>query len=931
MFFPTPANFPKFLLWISNIATLAGLTLSLQKIKKSMPGLKALLFVLVMQAWCLPVTVSAQHGEDGRNSSGQIRRQCFTHKVDEGSIKLDGSIDEAVWSTVAWSGDFIQYQPDEGKAPYQPTQFKILQDDKYLYFAARAFDQQPDSIIERLSRRDEFPGDWIEINIDSYHDLRSAFSFTLSVSGVKGDEFISENGNHWDDSWNPIWDLVTHIDSLGWTAEARIPFSQLRYGNQADPVWGIQVQRRIFRKEERSTWQSIPQNSGGWVSEFGELRGLQSLPDKKQVELAPYVLAQTERYEPEAGNPYADGTDSKVNVGLDGKIAVTRDMIVDFTINPDFGQVEADPGALRLDGYEIFFDEKRPFFIENRNLFDYQLTGSQAGGQYDQDQLFYSRRIGGTPHIVPETADGEYSKIPDFTSIVGAGKFSGKTKKGVSIGLLECLTKNEYAKISDGVHTREELVEPLTNYFVARGIKDYNKGNTVVGGIFSAVNRKEGLPQLHDAAYSGALDYLHYWKNRWWFFNAKLMISRVEGSTEAISNTQQSFVHLFQRADADYVDFDSTRTSLMGTGGTLKIGKFGGKQTAAGGILKFESGITWRSPELELNDIGFLGTTDEINHFTWIGYQFQKPFSIFRNAQLNYNHWARWDFGGRFTYLQFNTNVHGWFKNNWMVGGGFDWNPLEISNNALRGASALRKLPGYGISVNVQSDERGQVVVGVNWNGGHGYQKAVQYQSVGTTIQFQPSDALQFSLAPSYSRTMRKQDQFVDNVSYEGQTRSIVSHVDNQTFSLVTRLNYYITPDLSIQYYGEPFIFRAKYNNYGYVKDPLNKSFDDRFHVFAENEIQISGNQATVDENGDGQEDYSFSTPDLNYIQFRSNLVLRWEYVPGSELYLVWSQGILPNAYDDFSTPLLKSLFTNVFDEQPHNIFLVKVSYRFLN
>lgn len=879
----------------------------------------------------MPAFVQAQVGGAPMTTSGQVRKQCFTQPVENGAIQMDGIINEAVWNNVEWSGDFIQHQPDEGAPPYQQTQFKILHDDKYLYFAGRAFDLQPDSIIERLSRRDEFPGDWIEVNIDSYHDFRTAFSFTLSVSGVKGDELISNNGNNWDDSWNPIWDLVTHIDSLGWTAEARIPFSQLRYSCGPDPVWGIQVQRRIFRKEERSTWQLIPRNCAGWVSEFGELRGLNTLPNTKQVELAPYVSAQTERYEAEAGNPFADGTDASVNIGLDGKLAVTRDMILDFTINPDFGQVEADPGALRLDGYEIFFDERRPFFIESRNLFDYQLTGSIAGGQFDGDQLFYSRRIGGAPHIDPFLSDGEYADVPDFTSILGAAKFSGKTKKGVSIGILESLTKNEHAEISDGINSREELVEPLTNYFVARGIKDYNKGNTVLGGIFTAVNRKEGLPQLHDAAYSGAIDYLHYWKNKWWFFNAKLMLSRVEGSTTSISNTQSSFVHLFQRTDADYIAFDSSRNSLMGTGGTLKIGKFGGTPSEIGGLLKFETGVTWRSPELELNDIGFLSTTDEINHFAWVGYQFQQPFSIFRNAGINYNHWARWDFGGRFTYSQFNMNAHGWFKNNWNVGTGFDWNPFEISNNALRGTTALRRPPGYGVFFSVSSDERKKVVGSFNYNGGHGYEKAVQYQGFFFQLRFQPSDALQFSFAPGYNRTIRLQDQFVDNVSYGPQTRSIVSYVNNESFSLATRVNYYLNPDLSIQFYGEPYIFRATYKDYGYVTDPLNKTYFDRFRRYAENEISFDGSNASVDENADGEVDYTFSLPDQNYIQFRSNLVLRWEYIPGSELYLVWTQDVVPNAYDDFDTPLLKSLFSTIFDEQPHHIFLVKVSYRFLN
>ena len=463
---------------------------------------------------------------------------------------------------------------------------------------------------------------------------------------MKGDEFISENGNFWDVTWNPIWEMQSNIDSLGWTAEARVPLSQLRYGNQEDPVWGLQVQRIVFRKQERSTWQYIPQSSGGWVSEFGELKGLQGLPKSRQIELAPYVLAQTETFEAEPGNPYADGSRGKINAGLDGKISVTRDLILDFTVNPDFGQVEADPGALRIDGYEIFFQERRPFFLENKNIFDYRLTGSIAGGQFDQDQLFYSRRIGGSPHTYPALSDGEYAEVPGFTSILGAAKFSGKTKGGVSIGVLECITNNEYAKVSDGINEREVLVEPLTNYFVGRLGKDFSQGNTVLGGTFTAVNRKEGVPELHTNAYSGAVDFLHFWKNRWWFINVKGMLSIVEGSAETIFKTQTNFVHLFQRSTADHVSPDSTRTSLFGTGGTIKIGKFGGQHNEHGGIWKFESGVTWRSPELELNDIGFLSSSDEINHFTWVAYVIQEPFSMFRAAQFSYNHWARWDFGG---------------------------------------------------------------------------------------------------------------------------------------------------------------------------------------------------------------------------------------------------------------------------------------------
>jgi Domain of unknown function (DUF5916)/Carbohydrate family 9 binding domain-like len=869
--------------------------------------------------------------KDELESAGIIRRQYHTKPVKDQVIRMDGIHDEAAWSAVEWTSDFTQYEPHDGGIPYQQTQFKIIHDDNNLYLAYRAFDIAPDSIESRLSRRDEFAGDWVEVNIDSYHDLRTAFSFTLSVSGVKGDEFVSDNGNHWDTNWNPIWDGATHIDSLGWTGEVRIPFSQLRYGNQTNPVWGIQVQRRIFRKEERSTWQTIPRNGSGWVSRFGELHGLTNLPTKKQIELAPYISAQTERFEAEAGNPFADGSRSKISGGLDGKLAVTRDLILDFTINPDFGQVEADPGAVRLDGYEIFFGERRPFFMESRNLFDYQLTGSYAGGEYDSDLLFYSRRIGGNPHQYPSLSDGEFAEVPSFASITGAAKFSGKTKNGLSIGILESITDREMATITNGSEERKEIVEPLTSYFAGRVLKDFNDGNTILGGMITSVNRGSGVEAIAKDAYSGGVDFQHYWKNRWWSFKANINFSHLSGSKEAILNTQTGFVHLLQRSDAKHLGVDTDRTSLTGTGGTIKLGKYGGKPDKRGGYYRFETGVTWRSPHLELNDIGFLQAADEINHFGWGAYNLQQPFSIFRSANINYNQYGKWDFGGRLLYAAFNSNINFHFKGNWRTGIGFTWNPYDVSNNALRGNTSLRKPPGFGVDGYFESDSRKKVYASGNINGGHAYQKTVTFFSVSGGLVFQPFNALRFSFSPGYGKTTRKQDQFVSNVSFGNQTRSIVSHVNSRNFSLSTRVNYYITPELSIQYYGQPFIFRALYKNYGYVKDPLNKKYDDRFHPFTSEEITIDGRTASVDENADGQTDYTFSTPDLNYVQFRSNLVVRWEYIAGSEIFLVWSQGVTPDAYGDLSTPLLESLYDHVFDQQPHNIFLVKLSYRFLN
>ena len=858
------------------------------------------------------------------------KKKYFTQRL-TGSITLDGIPHEEAWNAVEWGGDFIQIQPNEGKAPSQQTTFKILYDDKYLYIGYRCHDLAPDSIVSRMGRRDEFPGDWVEINIDSYHDLRTAFSFTLSVSGVRSEEFVSQDGNNWDRNWNPIWFAKTHKDDKGWSAEVKIPLSQLRYGNDVEKVWGFQITRRLFRKEERSIWQYIPQGSGVWVSGFGELHGLKDIPMHRQVEIAPYVTAQAEKYTKEDGNPFAKGVDGKLAVGVDGKVAVTNDLILDFTVNPDFGQVEADPSQVRIDGYQNFFEERRPFFIESRNIFDYQLTGSQAGGDYDADLLFYSRRIGSSPHGYPSTSTGEYVKMPLNTTILGAAKFSGKTKKGVSIGILESVTEREMATIDSNGHRREELVEPLTNYFVTRLQKDIKGGNTVLGGIFTAVNREQGLSNiLHRNAYSGGLDFLHFWKKRAWYFKGNVIFSSVNGTKEALLNTQTTFEHLFQRPNAPEVEVDSSRTTLTGTGGTFSLGKSGGKQGKHGEIFKFESGVTLRSPGLELNDIGFLLASNEINHFTWAGIQWQRPFSIFRNARLNYNHWFRWDYSGQFLYDAFNMNAHGTFKNNWQSGTGITWNPYDISNNALRGAPSLRRPAGMGQWMYVSTDSRKKVSANLNLNFFWGFENTIKGHDLSLGLTYQPINSLNISLSGNYSYYWRRQDQFVTNIDYINMTRTIVSEVDQKTLRFVLRLNYNITPDLTVQYYGQPYITRPIYTSFGYVTNSLAKHYEDRFHVFTPSEISSSNGEYFVDEDSDGVPDYSFGNPDFNFVQFRSNLVLRWEYKPGSEFYVVWSRGNSPDAFGDLNTPLAQSLYSNAFAEHARNIFLIKLTYRFL-
>ena len=859
------------------------------------------------------------------------KKQYYTQRLAGTSITIDGIPSEAAWDAVPWGGDFIQNQPNEGQAPSQPTSFKILYDDKFLYIAYNCHDVAPDSISKRMGRRDQFPGDWIETNIDSYHDLRTAFSFTLSVSGVRGDEFVSNNGDNWDDSWNPIWYGKTHINKDGWTAEVKIPLSQLRYSDQKEKVWGIQFTRRIFRKEERSIWQYIPQKSGVWVSGFGELRGLNDIPMHRQVEIAPYMTVQTDKYKKEPGNPFADGSDTKLTAGVDGKLAVTNNLILDFTVNPDFGQVEADPSQVRIDGFQNFFDEKRPFFIESRNIFEYQLTGSIAGGDYDADLLFYSRRIGGSPHGYPNVQNGEFVKYRQNTSILGAAKFSGKTKKGWSIGILESITGRENATIDSLGKRRKELVEPLTSYYVARLQKDINGGNTIIGGIFTAVNREHGLDDiLHRSAYSGGVDFLHYWHKRYWYVRGNFIYSKVNGTKEAILNTQTAFEHLFQRPDASEVSVDPNRTSLTGTGGTLRFGKSGGNQGKRGQVFRFETGVTLRSPELELNDIGFMLTANEINHFSWAGLRFQKPFSVFRNAGFNYNHWFRWDYSGQLLYEQFNTNSNLTFKSNWQTGYSVTWNPYDVSNTSLRGAGSLRRPDGIGANYYLNSDSRKKLSVSLSMFKFWGFHNTMDVKNAGLSLYYVPINALSISLSANYEDYWRSQDQFVSNTSYNGVPRTIVAQVDQNTLRFTGRMSYNITPELTIQYYGQPFLTRPLYSNYAFVSSPLAKKAVDRFTPFTAAQISYNNGTYSVDENRDGISDYSFGKPDFNFVQFRSNLIVRWEYRPGSEMYLVWADGNTADAFSDLSTPVFKSLLNNAFAGNARNSFLIKWTYRFL-
>ncbi len=859
----------------------------------------------------------AQDTEETETKTYEKRVYTTASIVGKGEISIDGKIDEAVWDIVEWTTDYTEFEPDVGTPPTEQTKMKILYDDKNLYVAFRCYEADPSSIVKRMGRRDSFAGDWVELNIDSYGDDRTGFSFTASASGVKGDEFISNNGNNWDTSWNPIWYLDTQIDDEGWTAEIKIPLSQLRFGNDEEQIWGLQSTRRYFKNEERSTWQPLPANPPGWVSEFGELRGLIGLKPQKQLEIQPYLLGQLDTYEAEEGNPYRDGEDARLAGGLDAKIGVTNDLTVDLTINPDFGQVDADPGAIALDGFEIFFQERRPFFVENKNVFDYNFAGNA-------DNLFFSRRIGRTPQgsaFGPTTA---FVDQPNNTTILGAAKLSGKTKDGWTLGILESVTSKEYADVLDenGDET-EVLVEPLTNYFVSRVQKDFNDRNSYIGGIFTSTTRNmaENLQFLHSHAYSGGLDFKHNWKDRKYYAEGSAIFSHVRGSSEAITATQNSLTHLFQRVDASHVEVDPTKTSLSGTGGRFEIGK------GSGGNWRYNIGGNWRSPELELNDIGFLRQADEIRQYANIRRFWNKPTNWFRQANVGLNQFSSYDFEGNYNRMQYELNGYINWKNNWWTEGGAAHKPRIFTNTVLRGGPRWRWSDENFFFLFSGTDSRKKFNMHVGYVNSWAKQNNFGLERYVLRFFYQPLNSMSLSLITEFEKSPNK-TQYVTETSFNGTPRYILGEIDNQSLTTTLRVNYSINPNLSIQYYGQPFIFNAEFSNFNYVNNPIAEDLNDRVTWFDNNQISEDGGVYSVDEDLDGNSDYSFSDPNFSFVQFRSNLVVRWEYIPGSEVFLVWSQGItgIGDPTNDFNTIIDNQLLS----QRPQNTFLIKATYRFV-
>lgn len=852
------------------------------------------------------VIVLSVHGQDLNyklsddtlvNKYASIKRVYYAARTDI-KPKIDGKLEDECWQKVGtWDGDFIQQQPHQAASPSQETEIKILYDDKYLYFAIICHDNEPEKMDPILGRRDVNTGDMAGIAIDSYDDNQTAFEFNLTAAGQKVDLMhMGEYG--WDFEWNAVWDGKTTLGDSAWYAEMRVPFTQIRFSNEEEHVWGMHIWRWINRFQEESQWKLIPVDAPAMVYIFGELNGIKDIPYKRNFEVMPYVK----------GKYITDSENSeKFGAGIDGKIGVTSNFTLDYTVNPDFGQVEADPSVLNLTSYEVFYDEKRPFFLEGKSILEYNA---------DNDMVYYSRRIGHAPSYEPYTDENETLAMPENTSILNALKLTGKNKSGLSLGIVNSMTARENATIYSGDESTKEAVEPFTNYFIGRLKQDFNKGSTTIGGIATSTIRNikdEQLEFLADKSFVGGVDFEHNWLNRKYFINAKSFYSKIDGSEKAISKLQRSSQHLYQREDADHLEYDSGLTSLQGWGGEVSGGKRSGK-------FRLTGNVDWRSPGVDLNDVGYMRQADYVKEETHLIYNINKPKGILLKYYILLEQQHQWSFGGENLIDKFDAQAKLTFKNYWTSTFDFFRTMNEIDTRQLRGGPSLRIDGNSTAGWIFQTNSSKNLVFATKMYFARNDDKITWRNKYDFSLSWLINNNFTISAMTGFTNETNN-SQYVKQKTVDGKKEYVVGKIDRETLYTTLRVEYFITPELSLQYYGSPYASIGKYDSYRKVNMSKSKDLNERYTP-----LTIEGDKL-VDENGNELLDFTTENPDFNFQEFRSNFVLRWEYKTGSTFYFVWTN--TSSNYEDKYNPSITDTFKNISKLQAQNAFMIKFSYWF--
>ena len=850
------------------------------------------------------------------------------YKIQNLNINLDGKLTEPIWKSIPVN-EFTQKDPEEGKPSTEKTEVWIAYDEENIYVAAKLYDSKPDLIDASLARRDNYiSSDWFIFYVDPYNDKKTGYMFGINAGGTIIDGVLFNDS--WDDwSWDGIWQSQTLVDETGWTVEIKIPFSQMRF-NQADAMtWGVNFYREIKRNNEKSYFVMVPKKESGFVSKFASLEGLNGINPKQRFEVMPYMVQKAQYLVHDAGDPFYKSNQYKTTVGADIKIGIGSNLNVDATINPDFGQVEVDPAVINLSASESYFNEKRPFFIEGMDNFYFGIGGANNnwGFNFGWPELFYSRRIGRAPR--GETDDADYTKYPNETRILGAAKLSGKLNGSTTIGAISAITERTFATLwndEDGKRTQVE-VEPLTYYNVLRSKKDFNDGNQSLGIMLTSVNRNFNdnslKSNLSENAYAFGLD-------GWTFLDEKKEYvltgafagSYLNGSKEYLQNLQKHYYRYYQRPDASYSTYDTSRTSLAGYYGRLMLNKQNGN-------FYINSALGLVSPGFEQNDMGYQWMADRINMHTVLGYRWFEPEGIFRSKEVYASYARSFNFEGHTISNFLWYRLGGTFNNYYELYMGGNFNFETYSPTLTRGGPLGINPSSFYYWIYSSSDTReklyisGEIDFSRNSIGGN-------YNWMNMSITWKPNTQITFSIGPAFEISKSMQ-QWVDNfedataVNTYG-TRYVFATIKQHTLSANIRLNWTFTPTLSLQLFMQPFFAVGDYFDFKELAQPRSLNYN----YFGQNGSTINydseNEEYSVDPDGDGPADkFTFDQPDFNFKSLRGTAVLRWEVLPGSIFYLVWSHN--QANYDDPGNFSFARDVKSLWNTQGDNVFLAKFSY----
>lgn len=808
-----------------------------------------------------------------------------------GPIEVDGVLDEADWQRPS-APAMVQNEPDNGCPPRQPTDWWVLYDDEALYIGARLWDSAPDSIVSRLGRRDTWPeSDWLVIVLDTFNDDRTGYLFGINPAGAIGDAAIYNDG--WDDpSWDGVWQVATRTDQHGWTVEFKVPFAQLNYPERAEQVWGINFSRRILRYQEREDLYFRPRDEGGAVRRYPDLVGIGGIPPSSRRELLVYGAGRAEYLQAAPEDPFNDGSNVHGDGGADLRWGLSNQLTLNATVNPDFGQVEVDPAVVNLSDFETFFEERRPFFVEQANLFLFGREGTNSTWNFNwTDPLpFYSRRIGRAPQLGLGAHD--YADAPGATTILGAGKLSGRLG-GTDIGALAAVTAREHARLALGDTRADQLVEPGTGYSVLRLKRAREDGRSGIGAMVTAVQRDLDDPlagaALTRSAQSAGLDgWIALDKERTWALKAYLSASRVTGEPGAIDAIQRSSRHYLQRPDGDHLAYDPARTSLTGWAGRAALNRESGSFT-------LNTGVGAVSPGYEISDLGYQGRADNLNWHLAAGYRWLEPKGAFRGRSTSLSAYRTWDYGGVPDAEGVGNFAWCDFANYWHLETQIFFNPERNSTRATRGGPNMLMPAARELNWYFSSDSRRNLIAesqGGVWDSAddsEGY-------SASVSLAWRPRSSLRLSCGPALNFT-HDRAQWVDRVddpamTATGGARYLFADLDYREFSLVTRVDWTFTPRLTLQSYVQPLFAAGRYRGLMELARPSTRDFN-RYGQDNGSTIDYDDEAAlyTIDPDGAGSAaPFALSDPDFNFKSLKVNVVLRWEYRPGSTAFLVWTQ-----------------------------------------